>query len=140
MVLGKTYIVARMVCPTIRKGRTGARDTNNEHLGTDTAPQGHSDKQAPRLTHNTEQDTNCSQYEQTQFDKDTNKVNPPTHTFSPGPMPRSTSAPPWPPVTSWSCIAWGGNQVDSQSRDGPPSDDNHGTSTARQSRRERQNY
>jgi hypothetical protein len=34
----------------------------------------------------------------------------------------------------------GGNQVDSQRREGPPSDDNHGTHTARRTRRERQNY
>ncbi|KAI2495236.1 hypothetical protein MHU86_19290 [Fragilaria crotonensis] len=34
----------------------------------------------------------------------------------------------------------GGNQVDSQSRDGPPLDNYHGTDTARRTRRERQNY
>ncbi|KAI2490976.1 hypothetical protein MHU86_23578 [Fragilaria crotonensis] len=34
----------------------------------------------------------------------------------------------------------GGNQVDSQRRDGPPLDDYHGTNSARRTRRERQNY
>jgi hypothetical protein len=34
----------------------------------------------------------------------------------------------------------GGNQVDSQQRDGPPCDDNHGAGTARRTRRKRQNY
>jgi hypothetical protein len=33
-----------------------------------------------------------------------------------------------------------GNQVNSQQRDGPPCDDNHGAGTARRTRRKRQNY